>query len=189
MLDRLIPRQGDHPGAGEIGVADYLDGAVSASSQLRRLFSDGLIAVQAATAPHGLGFEDLDADQQDEVLRTVESNSLRLLPAPRDAHLQRLLHQPDRARISRTGPQAASAKRIRCRGRRPQLAGSRRAEGPSLQGRLTRRQSVGILSPISLNRRSRLPCRSAIVTSPRVRSITPRITSVVRRSPRVTASG
>ena len=74
MLDRLIPRQGDHPGAGEIGVADYLDGAVSASSQLRRLFSDGLVAVQAATAPHGLGFEDLDADQQDEVLRTVESN-------------------------------------------------------------------------------------------------------------------
>ena len=57
MLDRLIPRQGDHPGAGEIGVADYLDGAVSASSQLRRIFSDGLIAVQAAAAALGSGFE------------------------------------------------------------------------------------------------------------------------------------
>ena len=45
MLDRLIPRQGEHPGAGEIGVADYLDGAVSESSQLRRLFSDGLNTV------------------------------------------------------------------------------------------------------------------------------------------------
>ena len=74
MLDRLIPRQGEHPGAGEIVVADYLDGAISASSQLRRLFSDGLIAVQAAAAALGSGFEDLDADTQDEILRAIEAD-------------------------------------------------------------------------------------------------------------------
>ena len=74
MLDRLIPRQGEHPGAGEIGVADYLDGAISASSQLRRLFSDGLIAVQATAAALGSGFEDLDADTQDEILRAIEAD-------------------------------------------------------------------------------------------------------------------
>ena len=74
MLDRLIPRQGDHPGAGEIGVADYLDGAVSASSQLRRIFSDGLISIQSTAAGHSAEFGDLDAETQDEVLRTVESN-------------------------------------------------------------------------------------------------------------------
>ena len=74
MLDRLIPRQGKHPGAGEIGVADYLDGAVSESGSLRREFSDGLIAVQAAAAAHGPGFEDLDPDTKDEVLRSIEAN-------------------------------------------------------------------------------------------------------------------
>ena len=74
MLDRLIPRQGDHPGAGEIGVADYLDGAVSESSRLRRIFSDGLNTVQVVAARNGSGFEDLDADTQDEVLREIEAN-------------------------------------------------------------------------------------------------------------------
>ena len=74
ILDRLIPRQGDHPGAGEIGVADYLDGAVSESSQLRRIFSDGLSTVQVVAAQNGSEFEDLDADTQDEVLRKIEAD-------------------------------------------------------------------------------------------------------------------
>ena len=74
MLDRLIPRQDSHPGAGEIGVADYLDGAVSESSRLRRIFSDGLNTVQVVAARNGSGFEDLDADTQDEVLREIEAN-------------------------------------------------------------------------------------------------------------------
>ena len=74
ILDRLIPRQGDHPAAGEIGVAKYLDGAVSESSQLRRIFSDGLNTVQVVAARNGSEFEDLDADRQDEVLRKMEAN-------------------------------------------------------------------------------------------------------------------
>ncbi len=74
MLDRIIPRQGDHPGAGEVGVADYLDGAVSESADLRRLFSDGLATVRTVAARNGSAFEDLDADTQDEVLRKIEAD-------------------------------------------------------------------------------------------------------------------
>ena len=74
MLDRLIPRQGKHPGAGEVGVADYLDGAVSESSQLRRTFSDGLHTVQSAAHKLGAHFHELSTDQQDDVLRTIETN-------------------------------------------------------------------------------------------------------------------
>ena len=74
MLDRLIPRQGEHPGAGEIGVADYLDGAVAESSSLRRQFSDGLHTVQSAAHKLGADFHELSPDQQDEVLRTIEAN-------------------------------------------------------------------------------------------------------------------
>ena len=190
MLDRLIPRQGEHPGAGEIGVADYLDGAVSESSQLRRLFSDGLNTVQAAASAHGPRFEDLDSDTQDEVLRKIEADHSeffeRLVMLTYNGYY---INPPDRARISWTGGQAPAAKGLRRGGRRPKLAGSRRSEGTGVQGRLRHGQSVDILSLTSLSRLSRLRCRRAIVMSPRVRSITPRITSVVRRRPRVTASG
>ena len=74
MLDRLIPRQGKHPGAGEIGVADYLDGAVAESSSLRRLFSDGLHTVQSTAHKLGADFQDLTPDQQDEVLSKIEAD-------------------------------------------------------------------------------------------------------------------
>ena len=42
VLDRLIPSQGDMPGAGEAGTAGYLDGIAAGSAQLARLFARGL---------------------------------------------------------------------------------------------------------------------------------------------------
>ncbi len=73
MLDRLIPPQDDMPGAGEVGVADYLDSIAAGSGQLARLFSRGLQGVEIAAARLGPGFDGLSGDQQDEVLRGVES--------------------------------------------------------------------------------------------------------------------
>ena len=75
VLDRLIPRQGDMPGAGELGVADYLDGVASNSAQLARLFSSGLQDIEIASARLGDAFERLSAERQDEALKDVESNS------------------------------------------------------------------------------------------------------------------
>ena len=75
VLDRLIPRQSEMPGAGEVGTADYLDGIAAGSAQLARLFSGGLQDIEIAAARVGSGFGDLSGDQQDEVLRSVETDS------------------------------------------------------------------------------------------------------------------
>ena len=156
MLDRLIPRQGEHPGAGEIGVADYLDGAISASSQLRRHL---LRRTHRRPGHSGRSWIRLRGPRRRYTGRSPAQDRGRSLPVlrpPRDAHLQRVLHQPDRARISWTGGQAAAAKGLRRGGRRPQLAGSRRTKGTGVQGRLRYGQSVDILSLISRSRPSRL---------------------------------
>ena len=75
VLDRLIPRRDDMPGAGELGAADYLDGVASNSAQLARLFSRGLQDIEIASARLGDNFERLSAELQDEALRGVEANS------------------------------------------------------------------------------------------------------------------
>jgi hypothetical protein len=75
VLDRLIPPQGEMPGAGEAGTADYMDGVVSSSPHLARLFSRSLQDIEIAAARLGSGFEELSGDQQDEVLRSVEADS------------------------------------------------------------------------------------------------------------------
>ena len=75
VLDRLIPSQGDMPGAGEVGTADYLDEIVAGSTQLARLFTHGLQDIEIAASRSGSGFDDLSVDQQDETLREVESDN------------------------------------------------------------------------------------------------------------------
>ena len=75
VLDRLIPRQSEMPGAGEVGTADYIDGIAAGSAQLARLFSGGLQDIEIAAARLGSEFEELNGDQQDDVLRGVESDN------------------------------------------------------------------------------------------------------------------
>ncbi len=75
VLDRLIHPQGDMLGAGEVGTADYLDGIAAESTQLARLFSDGLQDIEIAAARTGASFEELDGDRKDEILRSVEADS------------------------------------------------------------------------------------------------------------------
>ena len=75
VLDRLIPPQGDMPGAGEVGTADYLDRIAAESARLARLFSGGLQDIEIAAARVGAGFEELSGEQRDEVLRGVEADS------------------------------------------------------------------------------------------------------------------
>ncbi len=75
ILDRLIPPRGDMPGAGEMGIADYLDGIVAESNRLARLFSGGLQDVEISAAQSGLSFEELSDKRKDEVLRCAEADS------------------------------------------------------------------------------------------------------------------
>ena len=75
VLDRIIPPQGDMPGAGEVGTTDYIDGVAAGSAQLARLLSTGLQDIEIAAVRLGAGFGDLSGDQQDEILRGVEADS------------------------------------------------------------------------------------------------------------------
>jgi hypothetical protein len=69
-LDRLVPPNGDLPGAGRLGVAETIERALAASAPLRRLFLDGLVEVELAAG--GEGFGALGGDGQDAVLRRTE---------------------------------------------------------------------------------------------------------------------
>ena len=88
VLDRIVPADGGLPGAGEIGVAEFVE-SESGSKQgqdrqsraggnpsATRLLVDGLKLIELTAGQHGSGaFSDLDGDAQDEVLRAVESDS------------------------------------------------------------------------------------------------------------------
>ena len=74
IIDRIIPAD-DFPSASGAGVHDYLQRQLDGDLQpLRPLFLEGLAAIDAeASARHGSAFGRLDADQQDALLRQIES--------------------------------------------------------------------------------------------------------------------
>jgi hypothetical protein len=76
VLDRLVPPHDDLPGAGSLdtsgarnGIVSFLERTLAGDAALRRLFLDGLRAIEIAA---GSPFTSLDADQRDTVLRQVE---------------------------------------------------------------------------------------------------------------------
>ena len=88
VLDRIVPAGDGLPGAGECGVADFVESA-SGSKQgqdrrprgggnpsATRLLVDGLKLIEMNAEHRASGaFAVLDGDAQDEVLRAVESES------------------------------------------------------------------------------------------------------------------
>jgi hypothetical protein len=78
VVDRIIPPD-DYPGAWEAGVGDYI--ARQLEGDLRsmlRMVRDGLTALDAeAVAQYGHSFIDLDAEQQDGLLRHVEAGNVK----------------------------------------------------------------------------------------------------------------
>ena len=68
-LDQIIPREGVLAGAGEGGAADYLDGVLERSPELRHAFLSGLAALDAGPSP----FESLSADEKVSRMRDVET--------------------------------------------------------------------------------------------------------------------
>lgn len=75
-LNRIVPETSGMPGAGDLGVAETIDRTLAAYPLLRRLFSDGLVAIEVESARQsgdsGRGFIALDGDRQDAVLQAVE---------------------------------------------------------------------------------------------------------------------
>ena len=75
VLDRIVPRHDRLPGAGELGVATYVDGVIGKSAALKRLFSVGLRAIEERSHDSkGEGFSELSDVEKDAVLRQVESD-------------------------------------------------------------------------------------------------------------------
>jgi hypothetical protein len=74
VLNRLIPATDDFPGAGDLGIASYVDMVVGRFADLRRLFAEGLTHIALASqARQGQEFIDLADDHKDAVLRQVET--------------------------------------------------------------------------------------------------------------------
>ena len=73
VLDRLIPPQENRPGAGSLGIGDFVEGVAVGEPGLTRLFVQGLAAIEIAAAERGAGgFTSLSDEAKDETLRAVE---------------------------------------------------------------------------------------------------------------------
>ena len=74
-LNRIIPAEGQLPGAGDLGIADFVEQAVSGDPKLRRLFTDGLAHIEIAGVRHGsTSFSELSDEAKEGALRDVEAN-------------------------------------------------------------------------------------------------------------------
>jgi len=75
ILNRIVPAGEKFPGAGDLGVAEFIDGVVSSSPTSRRSFDSGLKAIALVAETHDSEvFESLSGDYQDAVLREVETS-------------------------------------------------------------------------------------------------------------------
>ena len=74
VVDRLIPREDDHPSASEAGAVESIDAAVADSATLPRLFLTGLNRIEIESLRSGgARFSDLRDELQDQVLNLVET--------------------------------------------------------------------------------------------------------------------
>jgi Gluconate 2-dehydrogenase subunit 3 len=81
-LNRIIPAEDKFPGAGDLGLADFVESVVAQNNQLRRLFTEGLAQVEiTAAGREGKEFLELDDAARDETLREVEAQHPRLFEA------------------------------------------------------------------------------------------------------------
>ena len=73
VLNRIIPAEGNLPGAGAVGVDETIERATLTSAVLRRTLLDGLAAIEVtAWRTGGNDFITLPEASQDETLRQVE---------------------------------------------------------------------------------------------------------------------
>ena len=75
VLDRIIPAEGNRPGAGSLGISEYVESVAVGEPGLIRLFVQGLAAIEIAAAERGPdGFAALSDEVKDDVLRSVEAS-------------------------------------------------------------------------------------------------------------------
>ena len=74
VVDQIIPSGEGVPGAGEIGIAEHVEGIAGVSPQSRALLTNGLKTIEAISgSSHSKMFVDLSDREKTEVLNEVES--------------------------------------------------------------------------------------------------------------------
>ena len=74
-LNRIIPGEGSMPGAGDLGVAQFIEGAAAGSPAKTRLFTQGLATIEVTSAGlTGKAFAAATGTEQDQTLQNVESS-------------------------------------------------------------------------------------------------------------------
>ena len=75
VFNRIIPAEGDFPGAGDLGLADSLEPNIGRTQQSIRMFLEGLAQIDiTAVQQQGMEFSRLSGEEQDSTLRTVEQS-------------------------------------------------------------------------------------------------------------------
>ena len=55
VINRIIPPQDKMPGAGNLGIAAFIEDAAAITTSLTRLFNEGLAQIAVAAGPDGWG--------------------------------------------------------------------------------------------------------------------------------------
>ena len=74
-LNRIVPAQDEMPGAGDLGIAAFVESVVAGSAPRRRLLMEGLLQIELASSERGGSFTALGDAAQVDALRAVEATS------------------------------------------------------------------------------------------------------------------
>ena len=72
VLNCLVPAQNEMPGAGDLGIAGFVESVAAGSAAGRRRLMEGLVQIELSSAARGGGFRELAPVSQAEALRDVE---------------------------------------------------------------------------------------------------------------------
>lgn len=74
VINQIIPPKDKMPGAGNLGIAAFIEKAAANTTSLTRLFNEGLAQIAVAAGPDSsTGFESLSGTAKDELLRSIET--------------------------------------------------------------------------------------------------------------------
>ena len=76
ILNCIIPAAGDHPSAGDLEIADFVERAISPNPGLRNIFIAGLAQTEIAAAKQtNAKFTQIDHTKQETVLKEIQADN------------------------------------------------------------------------------------------------------------------
>ncbi len=76
VINRIIPPKDKMPGAGNLGIAAFIEDAAATTTGLTRIFNEGLAQIAVAAGPDpSNSFEGLSDTAKDDLLRSIETTN------------------------------------------------------------------------------------------------------------------